>query len=397
MRISTNQFHQRALDGMLTQQEALSRSQSQVASGKRIQVPSDDPIGAVHVLELQRAQSESDQFGRNTDAATARLDNEEQALGDTGTLLQRVRELVLEANNATIDNTGRQAIASELQTRVQELMDIANRRDGNSEFLFSGYSTTTQPFSRGATNVTYAGDQGSRLIQTSATQRVADSHSGYEVFQNIRQGNGTFVTDVNAANTGNGSIDTGTVVTPGAWVPDTYTLTFTSATTWEVRNAATTLVSSGNYASGNAIAFNGVQVSVSGAPATGDTFTIATSQKEDIFTSIDKIITALQQANDSPPSRAQTATRLGNALVQLDGDQTHLQNIRSEIGARLSLLDDAKSNQADFNVDVQTSLSKLQDVDYAEAISRMNRQFIGLQAAQQSYAKISQLSLFNFL
>jgi flagellar hook-associated protein 3 FlgL len=397
MRISTSQFHNRALESMMTQQTTLSNTQSQVASGKRVQTPSDDPISAVHILELQRAKSESDQFGRNADAVSARLTTEEQALGDSTTLLQRVRELMLQANNSSIDATGRQAIASELIARSQELLDIANRRDGNGEFLFSGYATTTQPFARTGASVTYAGDQGDRVLQTGPTQRVADSNSGYQVFQNIVQGNGTFVTGVNSANTGTGVITTGSVVTPAAWVADTYTLSFTSATTWEVRNAATTLVASGAYTAGNAIAFNGVQVSVSGAPATGDAFTIAQSTKEDIFTSIDKIVNALQTANDSPMSRAQFASQMNTSLEQLDRADSHLQDVRSDIGSRLSLLDDAQASRADFVQDVQNNLSNLQDIDYAEAISRMNRQYLGLQAAQQSYSKISQLSLFNYL
>jgi flagellar hook-associated protein 3 FlgL len=72
-------------------------------------------------------------------------------------------------------------------------------------------------------------------------------------------------------------------------------------------------------------------------------------------------------------------------------------NVRAEVGARLSMLDDVQAAREDFNVEVQRNLSNLQDIDYAEAISRMNRQMLGLQAAQQSYTRVSQLSLFNYL
>jgi flagellar hook-associated protein 3 FlgL len=72
-------------------------------------------------------------------------------------------------------------------------------------------------------------------------------------------------------------------------------------------------------------------------------------------------------------------------------------NVRAEVGARLSQLDDVESTRETLKVELARNLSELQDVDYTEAISRMNRQLLGLQAAQESYTRISQLSLFNFL
>jgi flagellar hook-associated protein 3 FlgL len=325
------------------------------------------------------------------------LTTEEQALADVGILLQRVRELALQANNATIDVIARRAIATELSERAQGLLDIANRRDGNAEYLFSGYATTTQPFARGVGGVNYAGDQGTRYLQIGPTQRVADGHSGNAVFENIVQGNGTFVTDVNTTNSGSGVINPGSVTNLSAWVPDTYTLTFTSATTWQVTNSAAAVVTGGAYTSGTAINFNGVQVAVTGVPAAGDSFTVAASQKEDIFTTLDNMIAALQQAGDDQPERAQLNVQLNTAIAQLDRDETHFLNVRAEVGARLSMLDSAKAAREDFGVEVQRSLSNLQDIDYAEAISRMDRQLLGLQAAQQSYTRVSQLSLFNYI
>jgi flagellar hook-associated protein 3 FlgL len=398
MRISTFAFHTSALNGMLNQQSALSVTQGQVATGKRIQTPADDPIGAVHILELERAKAESQQFGRNADAATARLTNEEQALGDAALVIRRIRELVLQANNSTIDETGRAAIAAEIRSRAQDFMDVTNRRDGNGEYLFSGYATTTQPFSRTATDVAYAGDQGSRLIQVGPTQRIADSHSGFTAFMDVLEGNGVFATSSAATNAGTGSIDTGTVVNRSLWVRDNYTLTFgTPPDTWQITDSAATVVATGAYTADSAINFNGVQITVSGTPAAGDTFTVAASQREDIFTTIDNIIVALEGAGDTNPERAQLTTSMGAALQQLDQDEKHLLNVRTQVGARLSTLTDIQTAREGFQLQLDGSLSELQDVDYAEALSRMNRQLLGLEAAQRSYATISQMSLFNYL
>lgn len=397
MRISTMAVHNKAIEAMFRQQSALSVTQNQVATGKKVQTPADDPIAAVHVLELQRAKVETDQYKRNSSAVIARLNHEEQALADVTLLIRRVHELTLQANNSTIDATSRASIASELSARAQELLDIANRRDGSGEFLFSGYATATQPFARSGAAVNYAGDQGVRTIQIGPTQKVADSHTGDTVFRSIREGNGTFVVAADGGNAGTGVITAGTVQNATAWVRDTYSIVFTAPDTWEVRDSAAAVVATGAYASGDAIGFNGVQVTLTGVPETGDSFTVAASQYEDMFTSIDNIVAALRSYGESPAERAQFATQIGASLERLNTIEQHVLTVRAEVGSRLSMLDSVNASREGFTLELDRALSELQDVDYAEAISRMNRQLLGLQAAQQSYAQVARLSLFNYL
>ena len=400
MRISTSAFHNTAIESMLNQQSVLSVTQNQLATGKRIQTPADDPIGAVHVVELNRAIAESDQYTRNAGVATDRLSNEEQSLTDVGALLRRVRELVLQANNGVSDSTSRSSIATELKGRAQELIDIANRRDSNGEYLFAGYATTTQPFARSGASVTYAGDQGSRQLQTGANQFVTDSHSGFAAFMNVRQGNGTFVVAATPGNTGSGSIGTSSVLNAANWAaaqPNTYTVTFTAPNTYQITDSAATIVGGGAFTAGNTIGISGAQLAIDGTPATGDTFTIAPSSKESMFATLDAIVNAVQSATDTPQSQAQMNTQMSNALTQLDQDETQLLNLRGDIGARLSTLDDSKAARENDKIALQSALSDTQDLDYAEAIGRMNRQLLGLQAAQSSYSQVSRLSLFNYL
>lgn len=397
MRISTAALHNAAILQITDRTAALVKTQNQLASGKRIVTPADDPTGAVQALGLDRALAQSQQYGRNADAAKSRLSFEEQALADTTTLLDRVRVLALQANSGALDSVGRQSIATELQTRLGELVDIANRRDGNGEYLFSGYATLTQPFALSGGGATYSGDQGVRLLQTSDNQKIADGHPGSTVFMDIPQGNGTFVTGVGAANTGSGIIDAGSVTDRSAWVPDTYTISFTSETTYDVLDSSSNVVASGTYAPDGAIAFNGIQVQLSGAPAAGDTFTVTPSGKQDIFTTISNLITTLGRPADTDADNARFVTEIGTALAQLDRTQEHISTVRAEVGGRLSVLDSAADTRADRELDLQTALGSLRDLDYADAIARLNMQLTGLQAAQQSYTKISQLSLFNYI
>ena len=83
-----------SMNAMIEQQSALAKLQNQVALGTRVTTPADDPIAAVHILELQRAQSESEQFAKNSTLAKNRLSIEEQSMVDVGNALNRVRELM---------------------------------------------------------------------------------------------------------------------------------------------------------------------------------------------------------------------------------------------------------------------------------------------------------------
>jgi flagellar hook-associated protein 3 FlgL len=396
MRISTPGMHYNALTAMLQQQTSLSKIQNQIATGKRVQTPADDPVAAVHIIELQRALNEAEQYKANSDIATNRLSLEEQALQDVGGVLVRVRELAIQANNAPLDDEDRDAIAIELRSRLQQLVDIANRRDANGEFLFSGYATQTQPFSETAAGVSYYGDQGNRLLQVGPTQRVADSHSGSDVFMKIPEGNGTFVLGASGANVGEAVLGAGTVVNRNAWQPDDYTLRFTSATgDYEILDSAGAPVTTGTYTDGSAIEFRGIKFDMTGMPAQDDTFTISRSRTEDVFTTVQNLIDTLEGSSTS--SQAQLSTNVGIALQQLDETEEHMLQVRAEIGARLSSLDAAESAREDQKVELNRMKSELEDLDYAEAITRMNQQLVGLQAAQASYMKIAQLSLFNYL
>jgi flagellar hook-associated protein 3 FlgL len=398
MRISTQGITNSALFNILAQQTQLSRTQGQIATGQRVQTPADDPIAAVHVLELQRALTESEQFGKNANAANNRLVLEEQALADIGRLVQSVQERAVQGNNAPVGDADRRLLATEIRQRLSELVDIANRRDANGEFLFSGYSTRTQPFVKNGDTVSYLGDQGGRLIQVGPNQRIADSHSGDEVFVRTAEGNGTFVTSANAANTGTGVIAGGSVIDPTQYVAEDYTVRFTSAAgNYEVVDSGANVVSTGVYTTNSAISFRGVSVNVTGTPAANDTFTVNRSRTEDLFTTLGSLADALESSVITPAQRAQFNSEMGQILVQLETSQDRILNVRSEVGSRLAALETAQSARAETEVELQRITSELRDVDYAEAITRMNQQLVGLQAAQQSYSRISQLSLFDYL
>jgi flagellar hook-associated protein 3 FlgL len=401
MRLSTAAFHRSSIGAILDQQTRLAGTQTQVTSGKRFQSAAEDPIAATRAAALDRTVADNEQYGRNSNIIQSRLSYEEQSLSDLTLLLQRARELALQGANATVGLEERKMLATELRQQIAELVDIANRDDGNGEYLFSGTSTATRPFTLGTTGVNYVGDQTTRFVRVSGSQAIADGHPGADVFQNIATGNGVFNTAVTSTNLGSGTIDIGVVADPTAWVPDNYTLQFTSPTDWQVVDdalpTANVIATGTGFTSGQTISFLGVQVRVTGTPQTNDSFSVTPMQRSDMFATLQRVVDTLVSATGAPAENPMFQQRIGQSIADIDHSLGRVLSVRSEVGSRLAAIDQAEDARDVEAIDLQELLSELRDVDYAQAISKLNQQYAGLQAAQAAYTRISQLSLFDYI
>lgn len=300
MRISTSQMYQQGVTNMLNKQAELAKTQQQVSTGDRILSPSDDPSAATRILQLNQAIETNVQYQRNADYAEARLGVEESVLTNVNDQLQRVRELSIQALNDTLTVEDRGSIASEARQLLDGLMQLANTKDSNGEYIFAGYQTDTEPFSGdGMGNFTYAGDQGQRLLQIGSSRQVAMSDSGSEVFMRVDDGAG------------------------------------------------------------------------------------GTSS---VFDAVYDFIADLEA--DAPSS---------TTLTRMDSAMNEVLNVRSSIGARMNAIENQRGMNDSFSLLLEENRSALADLDYAEAISRMEQQTLALQASQQTYIKISGLSLFNYI
>ncbi len=399
MRISTNQLYRQSIDTIIDRQNRLSDLDEKIASGKKLINPSDDPVGAVRVIGMTAELAAYEQYARNIDLARAQISQEETALAQAGDTMQRVRELIVQANNATLNDSNRHAIATEIDSLNDELMALANTKDATGEYLFGGFQADTAPFSRNAGVVQYNGDQGQRLVRIGTTAQVASRDNGFSVFQQIPTGNGTFAMDASNSNAGN-AVMSGSV--SGTFVPDTYTIEFIQATptdpvTYEVRDSSAALVTSGDYSDGDTIDFAGAQMRFKGTPADGDTFTVETSTNRDIFSSIDDIVALLDNPAPDSPNEARLHTRLNEALQTIDSAMGHFLDVRAELGVRLNRLDNQEDVNEGATLQVKKSISAVEDLDYGEAINELNTQLFALEAAQQTYVRITQLSIFNYL
>lgn len=183
MRISTQTLFESGAARLGEVQSGLLKIQQQVASGRRILTPSDDPVGAARALEVTQSQSINTQHGVNRQHAKSALVSVEGALESATSLLLDVKTNIVAAGNGSLTDSQRGFLATELRSRFESLMSIANSRDGMGNYQFSGYQTATPPFAETATGAQYQGDQGQRLLQVDATRQMAIGNPGQAVFQ----------------------------------------------------------------------------------------------------------------------------------------------------------------------------------------------------------------------
>ncbi|MDF3019854.1 MAG: flagellar hook-associated protein 3 FlgL [Steroidobacteraceae bacterium] len=401
MRISTAGMHRASIGAILENQTRLSKTQTQVATGKKFQTAAEDPIGATRVAGLQRKLADNTQYERNSNIIKSRLSYEEQTLADITSVLQSARDSALAGANATLGQQERAMLANQVRQNLAALMEMANRQDANGEYLFAGTTSATRPFSWDASGVNYQGDQVARQIRISSTQSLADVHTGVDAFMGIAERNGVFRTTVSAGNTGDATIGLGTVTDPSAWVADNYTLQFTSPSDWQVVDDSSptpvVIASGSGFASGQNISFQGISVTITGTPAANDSFEIAPAQNTDVFSMLDELARTLEGDGAIAGSNPEFLTQIGASIANLDAGLDRVVSVRAEVGTRLQAIDIAADFRDSEEVDLQALVSSLRDVDYAAAISQLNQQYTSLQAAQAAYSKFAQLSLFNYL
>jgi flagellar hook-associated protein 3 FlgL len=386
MRVSNDTLRSAFLAALDDARRRVLDTQEKVSTGLRVNSPSDDPVAAARVAHLDASLTRLDQYQSNATFARNQLGLEEESLNDAIANLQRIRELTLQANNSTASDADRDIIAAEIRQHRDALLALANTTDVDGRHLFGGYREAAAPFTIGAGGaVTYNGDQGHRTLQISDSRFVAINDSGADVFQRIEEGNGTFVLGVNPANSGTGTLGSGEVVNPAAWVPDTYTIRFLTPTSYEVRNAANALITTGAFtAPGQTLAFGGIEVRIDGDPAAADTFSVTPSAYRDVFSSLDGLIAAIEAPTGTPAGRAQVHSNIGQRLVDIDGALAHI-------------IDQQEALNADFTVHLKSTLSAVRDLDYADALSRLSQELFGLDAAQQAFARAQNLSLFKYI
>lgn len=417
MRISSKTIYDVGVGQIGTLQSALARTQAQLSTGRKNLTAADDPIATARALEVTQSQGINTQLVTNRANAKGMLSLETVALHSSGVIMQDIKALLVDAGNGSRTQKDRESLAVELEGRLNDLLGQANSSDGVGGYVFSGYKSTTLPFTQTATGAAYQGDQGQRSLQVGSTRTLPISDSGASVYEDNATGNGSFVTGAAAGNFdrgGSGIISGGSVkdatqltghkyqidfqvvaATPG--VPKATTYTVTDLTLNQPVPATPVPAVPQPYASGQNITFDGLQFDIKGDPANLDTFSVEPSTKQSVFSTITDIIGALRAPGDGPAGQANLTNKLNQAHLNVDNAYDNMLSIESAVGSRLKELDYLDSSGDDLNLQYATTLSGLQDVDVVKAISLFTQQQTNLDAAQKSFKTLAGLSLFNYI
>lgn len=406
LRISTNAIFQAGTTQLNTLQSQMAKTQMQLSTNKRMLTAADDPIGSAKALELTQSQSMNTQFGTNRTNASSSLSMVDKTLQDVTAQITEIQTMIVTAGNAGYSDSNRAALATELEGRLKDLIGMANTTDGTGTYLFSGYKTTTEPFTQTPTGATYQGDQGQRTLQVGSARKMPISESGSAVFEANVTGNGTFVTQATTGNQGSGVIAPGAVTDTSKLTGHDYSIAFKiagspAATTYTVTDNSTSpasaVLSNQPYTAGAAIAFDGISFDVKGAPADGDSFSVAPSQKQSVFTTITNLIQTLKTPASGDAGKSALTNSLNLASQNMKNALDNVLTVQASVGARMKEVDSLESTGSDLDVQYQTTLSGLQDLDMVKAISLYTQQQQTLQAAQMSFKTMSGLSLFNYI
>lgn len=409
MRISTQSFYNTSTNQLNNLQSALQRTQMQLSTDRRLLTPADDPVASARALEVTQSQNINAQFATNRSSAKSSMGHVESALQNAGDLLQEIQELAVEAGNGIMLPSDREKLATELEGRLTDLLGVANTADGVGGYLFSGFKTTTQPFTATPNGADYQGDGGVRQLQVSDSRKVPLSAAGSTVFESIPTGNGVFTTKAGATNTGAAIISSGSVVNRPALDNTKYEIEFGMSAdeppvpTYSVYNTTndprTVLPDQQNlpYKEGQQIAFGGMSMDIKGVPAAGDKFTVEPSQKQSVFTTVTDLIKTLRAPSDGSTGKAALTNQLNSALDNLKNAHDNVLTVQASVGAHMNELDYLDSAGLDLDIQYASTLDDLQGLDTVKAISDFSQQQLTLQAAQMSFKTMSGLSLFNVI
>ncbi|TAL59736.1 MAG: flagellar hook-associated protein 3 [Legionella sp.] len=410
MRISTSQIYERALNNLLTQQTRATKLQTQLASGLRVQTPSDDPIAAAQIELMNQRVSSAESLQKNREAVENALKIEEAALSDMVSTLQRLREMQIQAGSGVLSEADRHSLATEAQSLLKQLQDQANAKDNYGYYMFSGGRSSSPAITLDNNGAfVYNGDGNQRFQAVSGNLQIAANDTGDNLFMRIKNGNGRFTVTVPTPNAGTGVVTSGEVVNEGAYVADNYTISFANnsqgklvvmisgATSGNVIPPSGLTDDAPLYEDGREISFNGMSVTASGQPVAGDSFALNPAKNESLFSTVQRMIVNLNKPFNSAVDKAATLTEYHQVLAQLDAAQSNILNYQAIVGSRLTQLDSANQTNSILIDSSKEVLKQLSEIDPAVVATKYNEQLINLQAAQQSFVKIQGLSIFNFI
>ncbi len=354
----------------------------QIASGKRVNRPSDDPAAAERINQFRNVLQTTERRLATVNEGVGRLNLSDSVLETAGNILKRTKELAIQMGSDTNTAVERRNAAQEVQQLMLGLAGIANTQL-NGRFLFAGGQTQTEPFVLG-----------------SVTGSVSTGNAG-------------------------GATIAASVATVSNLQPDSYQIQFTSSAQFDVLNLTTNqIVSAGNtYSSGTPFSFDGVDTTLTdggGPPVAGDQFfvrvgyayqgdgasleveigdgqTVSTNLSgSQIFSgpTVD-LFQNLQDFHQALVTNDVDAIKV--AIENFDQSLSQVTDARANIGARVNRLDTIKDSLDLLSVNTQTLRSNLEDADFAQVATDLATFQTTLEASMSTLARQFETNLLKFI
>lgn len=426
MRISSVTMFEQGAASINRQQADFLETSQQIASGRRVVNPSDDPQAAARAVRVDQARSVTEQFNDSRVSARNSLAQTESVLNSISDATTSAKTLLVQASSDTLSNVDRESVASELRGIYETMLGQANATDGNGRYLFGGYNDSAPPFlKQNDGSVDYQGDDNTRRQRIDASREMRVNENGQSVFRSVPSGAGYIAQGVRTDDGGNrvSMSNQGTVTFQGPRISDVsddgygsdFRLTFAKddgAPTVSVQRHedgswkdykpdGDDSLQDKAYVSGDSLSFGGIDVTLSGEPEDGDQLLITQAASDlrepDLFRTMNTAIKALESPLQTPADQANLRNTLNASMRELDNALDNVLTVRASAGARLNELDVVDAVAGNRMLNYEQTLSDLVDLDYVEAISDYSLRQVGLQASQQAFADIRGTSLFDYL
>ncbi|GGQ33623.1 flagellar hook-associated protein FlgL [Shewanella litoralis] len=401
MRISTGQMFQQSTNSILEKQSATNSIMGQISSGKRVETAGDDPVAAIAIDNLKQKNTLVDQFIKNIDYATNHVQQTESQLGQADTLAASMKESMLRAANGSMTTAERQTIADDMRQSLEQLMSIANTKDESGNYIFGGTKTNDIPFAfDNAGQIVYSGDSGIRKSNIATGAQVNTNTPGDAAFMNAPNAMGDYGVNYSSSQQGDFVVTSAKITDSSTYIAGSYSFSFADDGAGGLNisvtdSAVPPITTVASFDASVPVSVSGIEIKIDGEPKAGDTFSINEVAEVSIFDTFSKAITLFESGStvQTPAGQSELAQLLNN----LDSGVNQMSQQRSLTGNSLKVLQQYSDNHTDEKIINTSALSKLEDLDFASAITEFEKQQLALNAVSSLFTKVGTLSLFDYI
>ncbi|UPR33637.1 flagellar hook-associated protein FlgL [Vibrio cyclitrophicus] len=394
-RISSFHNYQSVQNDLRRQENKVHHNQAQLASGKKLQSPSDDPL-ATHYLQNIGQQSEQlKQYGDAIVLVRNRLEHQEVMISNSEDFADEAKRTVMEMVNGSLSPEDRLAKRREIQELASNFLHMSNSQDESGNYTFAGTKPKNQPFFRdNEGHVSYAGDDYQRKMRVASSFEMAMNDPGSKLFMEIDNPFGDYEPQYDLQPASALLLERAT--NESLQDESTYKITFVDMQNgkfaYQLEKDGST-VSVEDFEPSKGIEYEGLSIQIKGQITKGDSITLEPRSSFSIFDTFqDAALLA-----ESSVSDASATAKLQQVTEEFHAAFIHLTKARTDVGARLNTLDIQEQQHEDFKLSLAKAKSNFEDLDYSKAIIEFNENSRALQASQQAFGKTKDLTLFNYI